>query len=135
MVTQSSEWNALHSLTRSSFEKFEKNLKASRYYKKEPVYDHNTIVAYKILCHDEDPSTSIVIESGGRCPLIECMAMNYQCGHELVCDDGQFDLKKWGTRYWCDEHIVVNLVIMDITFVATVFQKVDYATAHTLAMI
>ncbi len=34
---------------------------------------------------------------------IECMAMDHQCRHALVHDDGHFDLKKWGTIHWCDE--------------------------------
>ncbi len=98
----SSSSKALFTLTRWSYDKFEKNLKASLKYKKIPVHEGDSFVRIKIVRKDGDPSTSIFIPVGERCLLAECIAMDNQCCHKLV-NDGDFILGKWGTRYWCDD--------------------------------
>lgn len=93
---------AVFSLTHWSFHKFEKNQKASLYYKKIPFHKGDQFVGNNIIHKDGDPSISIFIPRGGRYPLLECIAMERQCCHEIANDDGEFILDKWSTRYWCD---------------------------------
>ncbi len=94
---------ALFNPTCWSFNKFENNLKGSLYYTKVPVYDGDKHIGNNIICKDEDPGSSIFIPNGGRCLLLECIAMDNQCCHELANDDAAFILEKWSTRYWCDD--------------------------------
>ncbi len=88
MDPDSGEWKALHHLTRFSFDVYQKNKKLSRYYTKVPVKEGEITIGHNITCKDGGPSTSILIHSGDRCPLSECVAMNNQCCHELAYDDG-----------------------------------------------
>ncbi len=103
METDSGDWNSLHQLTQFSFEKFQYNLKGSYYYTSVSILDGEIILGHNIICKKGSPSTSIFITIGGRCPLPECIAMDYQCCHELANDNYQFVLGIWGTRYWCDK--------------------------------
>ena len=98
----SSAGNALHHLTRYSFGLFQKNMKGYKYYSKVPVVEFDKLIGNKIVHNHSDPSNAIFIPIGDRCPIPQCISMDYQCTHELVNDDGQFILNKWATRYWCD---------------------------------
>ncbi len=73
------------------------------YYIKDPIFDGGNFVDNKICCCDGNPTASIYIPSGERCPLIERIPMDFQSTHELANDDGKFTLVKWGMRYCCDE--------------------------------
>ncbi len=96
------KWNELHKLTKYSYQKLKTIFKGSQYYMNKPVYDGENLLGHKILHRDGDPSMSIFIPCGGRLPLSECIAMDFQCCHEIA-NDGKFDLNKWGTRYLCDQ--------------------------------
>ncbi len=72
-------------------------------YLKLPIHNGDNFEGNHICLRDGDPSTSIFIASGQRCPLIECITMDFQCCHELANGKGQFILEKWSTRYWCNE--------------------------------
>ncbi len=106
----SNEWKTLHQLTRFSFDKFLNNMRKYHYYTKVPVFDADKLTGNKLRCKDGDPTTAIFIHVGGRCPLPYCVAMDYQCCHNVENDDG-----KWGIWYWCNTLTVKHLVIMGTT--------------------